>query len=268
MIFRLTLYYAAWTIRLGIPFWYYFQINAEWYNKEKGFYSKIDMDAHTPSKWRLQQSYFDKNCPPVEFPVFLKPEWGQNSNGVVRIDTKEDFLAFETNSKIPYIVQQAAIETQEYEIFYIRDADDSQQLAVLTITQAINQSDERHPINSINNADVSYQDCSDTFSQDELAKISLHLQALPNFRIARVGLRANSKADLLAGLFHIVEVNLFTPLPINLLDSSVSKKAKRQFINNSMYHLARVSGTTSKKHFSRFLFFKKLIKYYRSRVNL
>jgi hypothetical protein len=68
---------------LGIPPWYYFQINAEWYNKKKGFYSKIDMDARIPKKWRLKQGYFDKNNLPETFPVFLKPEWGQNSNGII-----------------------------------------------------------------------------------------------------------------------------------------------------------------------------------------
>jgi len=263
---KLIFYYILWSIRLGIPPWYYFQINAEWYNKEKGFYSKIDMDKRIPLQWRLQQCYFDKNHLPTEFPVFLKPEWGQNSNGIVRIDTKAAFLNIKIKSKIPYIVQQAASETQEYEIFYIRDVDNLQQLAVLTITQSINQSDERYPINNIYNSNVMYQDCSDTFSQNELKKITSHLQALPNFRIARVGLRVNSRADLLAGLFHIIEVNLFAPFPINLLDNKLSKKAKHRFIKNSMYHLVKASGSIPKQHFNRFVFFKKIIKHYQSKV--
>ncbi|MDC9715581.1 MAG: hypothetical protein PSN36_07195 [Gammaproteobacteria bacterium] len=262
-------HYIAWSIRLGILPWYYFQINAEWYNKKKGFYSKIDMDKYIPLKWQLKQCYFDKSQPPTEFPVFLKPEWGQNSNGIVRVDTKEAFLNFDsTNSKIPYIVQQAAAEMQEYEVFYIRNADNPQHLVVLTITQSINQTDERYPINSVNNADVVYQDCSGTFSQNELKKITLHLQELPSFRIARVGLRANSRADLLAGLFHIIEVNLFAPSPINLLDNNLSKKVKHQFIKNSMYHLVKVSNTTPRAHFNRFVFFKKVIKHYQSKVEL
>jgi hypothetical protein len=117
-------------------------------------YSKIDIDEHIPLKWRLQQYYFDKNHMPTEFPVFLKPEWGQNSNGIVRIDTKEDFLTVQIKSKIPYIVQQVAAEVYEYEIFYIRDTDNPQHLAVLTITQSINQSDDRYPINSIYNSNL------------------------------------------------------------------------------------------------------------------
>ncbi|CAC9534454.1 hypothetical protein [uncultured Gammaproteobacteria bacterium] len=268
MTFRLIFHYILWSIRLGIPPWYYFQINAEWYNKEKGLYSKIDIDEHIPLKWRLQQYYFDKNHMPTEFPVFLKPEWGQNSNGIVRIDTKEDFLTVQIKSKIPYIVQQVAAEVYEYEIFYIRDTDNPQHLSVLTITQSINQSDDRYPINSIYNSNVIYQDCSDTFSQNELKKITLHLQALPDFRIARVGLKVNSRADLLAGLFHIIEVNLFAPFPINLLDNKLSKKAKHRFIKDSMYHLVKASKSIPKQHFNRFVFFKKIIKHYQSKVEL
>lgn len=118
MTSRLIFYYIYWSLRLGIPPWYYFQINAEWYNKKKGFYSKIDMDKRIPLKWRLNQDYLDKNNPPCKFPVFLKPEWGQNSNGIKRIDSRDEFLAFNhKKSKIPYIVQEVAIEMQEYEIF-------------------------------------------------------------------------------------------------------------------------------------------------------
>lgn len=52
------------------------------------------MDESIPLKWRLKQTYLDKNNPPCKFPVFLKPEWGQNSNGIKRADSKDDFLAF------------------------------------------------------------------------------------------------------------------------------------------------------------------------------
>ncbi len=269
MTFRLIFYYIYWSLRLGIPPWYYFQINAEWYNKKKGFYSKIDMDKRIPLKWRLKQTYLDKNNPPCKFPVFLKPEWGQNSNGIKRIDSRDEFLAFNhKKSKIPYIVQEVAIEMQEYEIFYIRNSDNETHCITLTITQVINHSGESYPVNSINNKQVIYQDCTLDFSLRELEKLHNHLQELPYFRIARVGLRSNSKQDLLKGMFHIIEVNLFAPFPINLLDSSISKKNKHQFIKDNMYHLVRISNTTPKEHFNRFVFFKKVIKHYQSKVEL
>ncbi|SMN00491.1 hypothetical protein SPONL_1345 [uncultured Candidatus Thioglobus sp.] len=267
MTFRLIFHYILWSIRLGIPPWYYFQINAEWYNKEKGFYSKIDMDARIPEKWRLKQNYLDKSEVPDEFPVFLKPEWGQNSNGVVRIDSEQDFLNFdEKQSKIPYILQYAAHEKQEYEIFYIRDAKNKKNLSTLNITQSINRSNQRYPVNGIYNKDMLYQEMTQDFSTEELASLQLHLQELPDFRIARIGLRADSKSDLIRGLFHIIEINLFAPFPIHLLDNSLSKKHKHQFIKRNMKHLVEVSNTTPKKHFNRFVFTKKIIKHYQSKV--
>ncbi|CAC9459481.1 hypothetical protein [uncultured Gammaproteobacteria bacterium] len=266
MTFRLIFYYIYWSIRLGIPPWWYFQINAEWYNAEKGFYSKIDIDAYIPLKWRLQQSYLDKNKPPSDFPVFLKPEWGQNSNGIIRIDKLQDFVNFRTKSKIPYIVQYAAHECKEYEIFYIRDAENLNQLSTLNITQSINYSDERYPINGIHNKSMIYRDITASFSPQEMQILQRHLQQLPNFRIARVGVRANSKADLLVGLLHIIEINLFAPFPIQLLDNTVSKASKRQFIKDNMRHLVKVSNTIPKKYFNHFVFLKKIIKHYQSKA--
>jgi hypothetical protein len=262
----LIFYYIYWSIRLGIPPWYYFQINAEWYNKDKGFYSKIDIDGYIPIKWRLKQFYFDKNDPPSDFPVFFKPEWGQNSNGIMRIDNAQDFVNFKTKSKIPYIVQYAAHESKEYEIFYIRDAKNKNKLSTINITQSINRSNEHYPINGIYNNAMIYQDITQDFSKQQLDILQKYLKELPNFRIARVGLKANSKEDLLAGLFHIIEVNLFAPFPIHLLDNSVAKKVKHQFIKTNMKHLVRVSETTPKTCFNRFVFFKKIIKHYQSKI--
>lgn len=266
MTFKLIFYYIYWSIRLGIPPWYYFQINAEWYNKEKGFYSKIDIDGHIPKKWRLQQAYLDKSNLPSDFPVFFKPEWGQNSNGVVRIDNAQDFMGFESSSKIPYIVQYAAHERNEYEVFFIRDAKHKNQLSTLNIAQSINRSNERYPINCIHNKAVTYRDVTSDFNAQELEVLHRYLRELPDFRIARVGLRADSKADLLAGDFHIIEINLFAPFPIHLLDNTISKKSKHQFIKTNMKHLVKVSKTIPKTAFNRFVFSKKIIKHYQSKA--
>ncbi len=264
--FRLIFYYIIWSIRLGIPPWYYFQINAEWYNKKKGFYSKIDMDAHIPKKWRLEQYYLDKTNLPKTFPVFLKPEWGQNSNGIIKINNKQDFINFDqTNGKIPYILQYAAHEKKEYEIFYIRDACNNSRLSTLNITRSINHADEYYPINGIHNKDTVYQDITQDFCEKELDILQAYIQELPPFRIARIGLMVNSKTDLLSGFFHIIEINLFAPFPIHLLDNSVSKKTKYKFIKDNMKNLVKVSNTTPKKYFNNFVFFKKIIRHYQSK---
>ncbi len=225
------------------------------------------MDARIPKKWRLQQYYFDKNKLPESFPVFLKPEWGQNSNGIIKINNKQDFLSFDQiNSKIPYIVQHAAHEKNEYEIFYIRDAYNKVHLSTLNIAQSINLSNDCYPVNGIYNKDTSYLDITQDFSKKELNILKAHLQELPSFRIARVGLRANSKAALLSGLFHIIEINLFAPFPIHLLDNNTPKKSKHKFIKDNMRYLVQVSKTISKKDFNRFVFSRKIIKHYQSKI--
>lgn len=265
MIIKLIFYYIYWSIRLRVPPWYYFQINAEWYNKKKGFYSKIDINQCIPEKWRLQQVYLDKNKIPKQFPVFLKPEWGQNSNGVIRIDNQQDFLNFSpTKYKIPYIVQYGTHEKKEYEIFYIRNAEDKTKFATINIAQSLNNSDDPYPINSVNNKETFYQDITKNFSKQELELIQTYLQELPPFRIARVGLKTENKADFLSGKFHIIEINLFAPLPIHLLDRNTLKKNKHQFIKDNMKNLVIVSKTTPKKYFNRFVFIKKIIKHYQS----
>lgn len=224
------------------------------------------MDARIPKKWRLKQEYFDKNNLPETFPVFLKPEWGQNSNGIIKINNQQEFLNFDqTNGKIPYILQYPAHEEKEYEIFYIRDADDVNALTTLNIAQSFNSSGERYPVNGIYNKDTIHRDVTQDFCDKELSVLQAHLQELPAFRIARVGLRADSKADLLLGSFHIIEINLFAPFPIHLLDNNVSEKTKYKFIKDSMRDLVRVSDTTPKKHFNRFVFFKKVVKHYQSK---
>jgi hypothetical protein len=100
------------------------------------------------------------------------------------------------------------------------DAANKKCLSTLNITQSLNRSDERYPVNGIHNKETVYQDITQDFCEKELSVLQTYLQELPSFRIARVGLRANSKADLLLGFFHIIEINLFAPFPIHLLDNS------------------------------------------------
>jgi hypothetical protein len=55
---------------------------------------------------------------------------------------------------------------------------------------------------------------------------------------------------------NLIEINLFAPFPIHLLDNSVAKKTKYKFIKDNMKHLVKVSDTTPKQHFNRFVFFR------------
>ena len=266
---KLIFYYIYWAIRLRIPAWYYFQINAEWYNKEKSLYSKIDIDKHIPKEWLLKQEYFTKDTKISSFPVFLKPEWGQNANGIVRIDSSSELSNFDIkDKKIPYIVQEAAKENIEYEVFYIRGTEETNKYPVLTLTKAVNNKQGQYPINHIRNKNVKYEDSTSDFSPYELEKIKNILDKLPAFRIARISLKTNSKNDLLEELFHIIEINLFAPYPINLLDENTSQEDKDKFVKNAMYDLVKVSNTIPKEHFNKFVFTNKIIKHYQTKGQL
>ena len=67
------------------------------------------------------------------------------------------------------------------------------------------------------------------------------LSEIGEFGISRMSVRADSNEDLLAGNFHVIEINLFLPMPINLLDESYSWSQKLRFIRKSMMSLAQAT---------------------------
>jgi D-alanine-D-alanine ligase-like ATP-grasp enzyme len=268
---QLIFHYILWCIRLCILPWRYFQLNAKYFNSEKGYFSKLEIDVMIPERWRLPQYSVESKQIPKYFPVFIKPEWGQNSYGIRRIDNIEQYRTLNTlRTKMPFMVQEASKKAKEYEIFYIaapnRYSDKAGQsqfdCAVLTIVEVENLKDKTYPINSINNKDTNYQDITNEFNDQEIMTVKKILQELPYFRIARVGLKANSKKDFLAGDFDIIEINLFAPMPLNLLDNSIDQSVKKSFIKSSMYHLAKISTNLPKQDFKKMIFFKKIIRHY------
>ena len=54
-------------------------------------------------------------------------------------------------------------------------------------------------------------------------------------------MRADNFEDLISGNFHVIELNLFTPMPINLMDEGYSWKQKLEFILKVGKSLARVT---------------------------
>jgi len=84
-----------------------------------------------------------------ESPVFLKPEWGQNSNGIHRVDIIENtnYILEEIKQiQIPYICQEGALGKREFEIYYVRSTQNSQELSVFSVTETINTTPEKYHI--------------------------------------------------------------------------------------------------------------------------
>lgn len=259
-------WYIVHCIKLRVNPWNFFQLNADYFNRKKGIYSKHDINRLIPAKWRLGQYIDNKSYFPAEFPVFLKPEWGQNSYGIHRADSLLDLKRIRKTtltSNLTYLVQEAAQEQRELEVFYVRDADKPFNYAVLSITEVKNQKVAKFPINGVHNPYCYYRDRTPELSEEQLDKVWRHISKIGQFRMARVGLKTNSDEDLIRGRFHIVEINLFTPMPLNLLDIHVGWNEKIQFIKQAMYHIAKNTTKVLTNRNQESIFFKKVVMHYK-----
>ncbi len=259
-------WYIVHCLRLRVNPWRFFQLNARYFNRKKGIYSKQDINRLIPFRWRLSQKYDNESYMPERFPVFYKPEWGQNSHGIYRADSLEELqkLRIKTkNSGLTYLVQDAAREEREFEVFYIRNAERPREFSVLTITEVSNSKDRQYPINGVHNVYSGYADRTAEFNGVKSAQIWKHISTIGYFRMARVAIKAKSEKAMLAGRFHIVEINLFTPMPLNLLDKGIPWLEKFRFVKRAMFHMAENTGKVFKKNNEENIFFKKLIMHYR-----
>jgi hypothetical protein len=250
---RLVSFYMGWCVRLGAAPWNYFQLNAPWFNSERRLFSKLDMDELIPEAWRLRQTALDKTSMPQDWPVFLKPEWGQNARGIAVAQNPDDWQSLSQSLQqlpVPYLVQEAAPGKQEFEVFYIRSSTQAQQFAMLSVTETRNLGDVAWPVNSILNPDTRHVTLDLTTEQQQ--QLWQQMRQLPDFRIARVGLRADSIEAVLAGRFHVIEINLFVPMPLTLLDEKIPLKQRHGFIRKAMKALAELTralpGTQKRKN--------------------
>lgn len=231
--------YIACCLRVGTFPWNYFQLNARYFSRDKGIFSKLSIDQLIPERWRLPQTIDGEHINPSTYPVFLKPEWGQNGSGIVRADDAAALQAFrqQHTDNRRFMIQEAATGAHEYEIFGIRSGRHGAEHDLITVTETINDS-EPLPINSIYNDQTSYRDITAQFDAQQIASLSSFIQSVGDFAISRVSVRTDNIETLLAGDFKIIEINLFIPMPINLLDPSYSWQQRLRFIVRAMMLLA------------------------------
>lgn len=268
MIIRLLLIvsYIVYCLKLRVLPQRYFQLNSFYFNEQRNIFSKLDIDQLIPEHWRLKQSIDVGNLVPERYPVFIKPEWGQNSHGISRADNAEQLALIRANRadlKVNYLLQEAASGSREFEVFIIPRAGTSDHAnpehpAILSVTETLNSNDERFPINGIYNKTTSYCDLTGQFDAAQTALLWQHLKQIGQFRIARFGLRTDSIDALLNGDFQIIEINLFLPMPLVLLCPELSRKEKFRFVLTSMQQLARVTKTIPASQVDKPVFFKKL----------
>ena len=235
--------YIASCLRIGTAPWRYWQINSQYFSAEQGVFSKLSTDLLIPDRWRLVQSVDSDSLSPIGYPVFLKPEWGQNAHGIHRADDQTQLLALRAglkNEPQRYLLQEAAPGHREFEIFSIDSNRNDNEHDVFTITEAVNDS-EKFPINSKYNRFTRYSDITSQFSAPQQHLIANYLSEIGQFGISRMSVRADSNDDLTAGNFRVIEINLFLPMPINLLDENYTWVQKWRFIRSSMMSLAQAT---------------------------
>ena len=257
----LVLSYIAWCCRFRIGPWKYFQLNANYFNESLNLFSKLDMDKLIPAQWRLTQFADHTGLQPEHYPVFIKPEWGQNSQGIVRADNEQQLIAHrQTRLKNGprYLIQSAAKGQREFEIFYIPGAQTNQSSAIISITETLNSSDDAMPINGINNKHTSYRSCMPQLNAQQLEKLEHIFGSIGDFKIARYCARADSLEALLEQDFSIVEINIYVPMPLILLAKGIRFKSKVKFVLATMKQLALVTKDIPDSQAVKSVFFKKL----------
>ncbi len=226
----------------------YFQLNSPWFNERKGVFSKMDLDRLIPDRWRLQQDYDDGASSPDSFPVFLKPEWSENAKGIRRADNADELRLIRQQiaaAKVPYLLQEGASHRREFEIFCLRDYRDKSRFSIFSITETINRR-EPNPINSIHNRDTHYRDLTDQFTTEQKEIIYGFVNQVGAFAISRLSVRAPSPQQLVAGNFQVIELNLYTPMPIHMLDGKYKLRDLWKMIRQTMMFLARLTRARDK----------------------
>lgn len=239
----------------------YFQLNADYFNETRQIFSKLDMDNLIPDKWRLPQILDIGTGYPEKFPVFVKPEWGQNSHGIERADTAESLDEIRnkrSDSSINFLLQESAREKREFEIFIIPHKQRDLFPNVFSIVETYNLSEDPLPINGIYNAKTRYRDITSEFDDQQLRAIWTHLSQIGPFRISRIGLRSDSLSDLVNGKFHVIEINLFLPMPLTLISENRRFVQKLHFCLTCMWQLAKMTKTISPEQKVKSIFFKKM----------
>jgi len=237
-------FYIFCCLRIGAAPWRYFQLNAPWFDEENRLFSKLKMDSRIPSEWRLRQLPLAEADNWDHWPTFLKPEWGQNGRGIHVAHNNEEYHRLRAKlleAKMPYLVQEKAPGQREFELFYILHAIESDRPAVLSLTETVNDNGETWPIHSILNRETRYLDIAPELSEQHLDALWEMTGRLGRFRIARIALRSDSLDALLEGNFKIIEINLFVPLPLALLDKRKSLRTRLAFIRDSMAALAEAT---------------------------
>ncbi len=87
-------------------------------------------------------------------------------------------------------------------------------LQLLSVTLVTNTCIKAFPVNSIHNPCTRYEEITDDLDHTALETLWGFMKQIGRFRMARVGVKADNLSALIRGRFHVVEINLFLPMPM------------------------------------------------------
>jgi hypothetical protein len=73
-----------------------------------------------------------------------------------------------------------------------------------------------------------------------------------------VGVKADNLSALIRGRFHVVEINLFLPMPLVLLSCNVPLWKKNRIMQQTMFSAARLARTVPRSETREPVFFPKM----------
>lgn len=269
---RIIIYYIYYCIKIWAKPWRFSQFNAEFFNDSKWIFSKYEIEENIPEKFKLKSIFLLSSdsistqkqniISNFKFPIFLKPEWGQNSHWIIFVEDKWDldkYLKQIKRNRISYLCQESSILKNEYEILYTKDII-SNEINIHCITKTINIYENDYPLNWIYK-DSSYVSIINQFSISDINKLKKYILEIWNFNVWRIGLKANSISDLLLWNFKIFEINIFLPMMLSIFDSNLTKDEKTTSIKNYIKSLVKITKYSQEKY-DKPIFFRKIWRHY------
>ena len=214
----------------------------------------------------------------LKYPLFLKPEWSQSSLGVYRVtnpQTLKKVLRKIKAQPMPYLCQAAAQGRYEYDLMSIAHAkapslfactrcvtpsvigDGQSSIAQLINTQLPNlnknmvwlsaspasevlRKGQNLTVSFINGTSngTQYQDETKHLTELQQHAIYKHIKVIGDFAMTRISVSADSLEEIVAGNFQVIEINLFSPFPLSLLDPSLTKDQCKSEMKQFAFALA------------------------------
>lgn len=215
---------------------------------KKGIYSKHKLNQIIPNKHKLISQPLKKfiSKPEINFPIILKPDWGESSLGIKKVNNKINLDKLINNKQIKiekYFVQQFNQFNIEYDIVFLKNQI-TKNIEISEITTVSTTNKDK--ITGINH-NSNYKNITSQFSKTEIIKLQNNLNWLnKNFNSGKITLKSNSNKELLNNNFKVIETNILFPLP-NSVHTLKTNKEKKKVISKHLTKMIKLSKITKKE---------------------